>query len=50
MTATRADFAPPDLGQVTRLSDALTAEYLEESRLVPVARQNGQVSPCMSTP
>jgi general secretion pathway protein E len=43
MTATRTEFAPPDLGQVTRLSDALTAEYLEEHRLVPVARQNEQV-------
>ena len=32
-----------DLGRVTRLSDSLTAEYLEEHKLLPVVRQNGLV-------
>ncbi len=34
---------PLDLGDVTRLSDALTGEYLEEHRLVPTERRNGAV-------
>ncbi|UCF18639.1 MAG: type II/IV secretion system protein [Gemmatimonadota bacterium] len=32
-----------DLSEVTRLSDELTAEYLEEHRLLPLARENGAV-------
>jgi general secretion pathway protein E len=32
-----------DLNEVTRLSDSLTAEYLEEHRLLPLAQQNGTV-------
>ncbi|MDH5549241.1 MAG: GspE/PulE family protein [Gemmatimonadota bacterium] len=32
-----------DLGDISRLSDALTAEYLEEHQLLPIARTNGSV-------
>ncbi len=33
----------PDLSGITRLSDMLTAEYLEEYRLLPLAREDGTV-------
>ncbi|MDH3496504.1 MAG: GspE/PulE family protein [Gemmatimonadota bacterium] len=41
--ANRGELAAPALGEISRLSDALTAEYLEEHRLLPIARRNGHV-------